>query len=312
MPTGSGCLAARPTAARTVRPVAVSTVLRPVLQGGDRDAESGAGSVLAVFPTALYVQVGGQVLAVVAADGLRLPIAAVLAEPSAARPFAAHRSGDQVTLHGGALQVGPVRYVPGRWWSAAPVRPGRPDAAAVRELGAALTASAPEHDPAVERTLAAAAVEIRSALGSGDDERAAAAADAVLGLGPGLTPSGDDLLAGLLVTCHGLRGAGDRLPGAEALGRHVARCARSRTPALSAALLRCAASGLAAPPVLDLVDAVAGRRALAPALRALLAVGHTSGHDTARGVQLAAQVLLDRSPDDTGAPLPGAPTEEDP
>jgi hypothetical protein len=180
----------------------------------------------------------------------------------------------------------------------------------VHALARALAASTPAHEPAVERALTAAAGELRAALGRGDDDRAAAAADAVLGLGPGLTPSGDDLLAGLLVTCAQLRG----VPGAAALGQHVARGAPARTTALSAALLACAVTGAAAPPVLDLVDAVAGRRPLPPALRSMLAVGHTSGHDTARGVHLAALLLLDRSPDSpAGVPLlSGAPTEEDP
>jgi hypothetical protein len=311
MPIGSGCLAvpagASPRTDRlAVRPVAASTLLRPAFEGRD----TSTGRVLAAFPSAVYVQLGGQVLALTASDGLRLPVAAVLAEPAAAARFAVHSSGDPVLVRDGALQVGPVRYAPGRWWSPGTVRPGAPDPTAVEALGAALAATAPAHDPAVERALAAAATQLRAALGSGDDQRAAAAADAVLGLGPGLTPSGDDLLAGLLVTCHGLQG----VPGAASLGRHVARRAPARTTALSAALLACAVTGAAAPPALDLVDAVAGRRPLPPALRSMLAVGHTSGHDTARGVHLAALLLLDRSPDSpAGVPLlSGAPTEEDP
>jgi hypothetical protein len=142
-------------------------------------------------------------------------------------------------------------------------------------------------------------------MGGGHGPRALAAADSLLGLGPGLTPSGDDLLAGLLATCCWLRDD----PRAAALGRQVVARSAGRTTALSAALLRCAAHGAAARPVVDLVDAVAGRRPLGPALRGLLAVGSTSGHDTARGVHLAAEVLLDRS---AGAPPPGGTrTEED-
>lgn len=298
MPTGSACLAARPTGPVAVRPVAASTLLRPVLHG------EATGRVLAVFSTAVYVEVGADVVALVAADGLRLPIAAVLADRSAALPFAAHRAGDEVAVQDGTLHVGAVRYAPGRWWSPAAPRPGVPDEAVVRELGRALVATAPAHDPAVERALETAGSELLAALSGGDCPRAAAAADAVLGLGPGLTPSGDDLLAGLLVGGHGQGGP------VAALGRHVALRAAGRTTALSAALLRCAAAGAAAAPVTGLVDAVLGRRPLGPALGALLAVGHSSGHDTARGVHLAAQVLLPRP---VGDPLLcAAPTQEDP
>lgn len=286
-----------------MRPVAASTVLRPVLE------RASTGRVLAVFPTAVYLEVGdgswSDVVALVTSDGLRLPLAAVLAQTSAARPFAVHSAGDDVSVAAAGLQVGPVRYVAGRWWSPRAAVPGMPDPQAVTDLGEALVAATPAHETAVERALSAAIEDLRTALGSDDAARACAAADAVLGLGPGLTPSGDDLLAGLLVACHGLHGEATTAE----LGRHLTARATGRTTALSAALLRCAATGAAAAPVLDLVDAVAGRRPLGPALHGLLAVGHTSGHDTARGVHLAAEVLLHRS---TGAPLPsGAPTEED-
>jgi hypothetical protein len=70
-----------------------------------------------------------------------------------------------------------------------------------------------------------------------------------------------------------------------------------RTTTLSADLLRHAGAGRAAPPVLDLLDALAGSRPVAPALAGLLAVGSTSGHDTATGVLLAARALLD-APED--------------
>ena len=107
----------------------------------------------------------------------------------------------------------------------------------------------------------------------------------LLGLGPGLTPAGDDLLAGLLV---GLSARPDlRDPLAAAVQRH----APARTTWLSAELLRLAAAGLAAPAVVAVADALAGHGgddALPRALPALLAVGHTSGPALARGLLLAA------------------------
>lgn len=68
-------------------------------------------------------------------------------------------------------------------------------------------------------------------------ERVARAAARVAGVGVGLTPSGDDWLAGLLMwiwLAH---------PRPEELGAAVMGAAASRTTILSAALLRCAADG---------------------------------------------------------------------
>ena len=123
--------------------------------------------------------------------------------------------------------------------------------------------------------------------------------DALLGLGEGLTPQGDDVLAGLLVTLHA---ATATRPMACRLGDVVAGQAATRTTTLSAALLRDAADGFAVPALVDLVDALhetgravpTGRptthRTLADAVVPLLAVGHTSGAALAHGVLAAARL----------------------
>lgn len=307
MPSGTVRLAVPSvgTGALAARPVLASTASRDLF-GNDSP-----GRVLAVFRTAVYVELGAGVMAVVSDDGLRLPNAAVLPVAGRETPFAVHGPGDLVELRDGVLRVGPVAYRPVRWWTPRAVLPGpaAPHADRVRELGRLLSATAPGHEPIVARQLADAAQALHEALVAGDVAAGCAAADAVLGLGPGLTPSGDDLLAGILVTCGQLRSRSVGT-GVAALGEHVAARAGDRTPALSAALLRCAADGLAAEPVLGLIDAVVGRRPLGPALCTLLSVGHTSGHDTARGVHVAAAALLDRTP---GAPLSsGADPQEAP
>lgn len=101
---------------------------------------------------------------------------------------------------------------------------------------------------------------------------------ALLGRGPGLTPEGDDELAGrLLVTVA----AGGAVPD---LDPHL-----HRTTALSASLLRAAAQGYAVPEVVAYVDAVVGRHHVAARrLRpAVAAIGHTSGAALLRGVAAA-------------------------
>jgi Protein of unknown function (DUF2877) len=102
--------------------------------------------------------------------------------------------------------------------------------------------------------------------------------DALVGRGQGLTPSGDDALAGILLVAH-------------ALGRAapLAAAVRSRlgsTTAVSAALLDAAADGYAAPDVVALVDAAlaADEATVCRTLPAVLAIGHTSGVDLVAGI----------------------------
>jgi hypothetical protein len=226
---------------------AASLAVRDLLTGPAR-----SGRLVAAFPRCAYVDVGGRLVALEAADGLRLPCAVTLAVAARQRPLAGLAPGDEVTAGDRRLVVGDLVVEVGRWWA-----PSRPRVAAVPSA-VDVPAAAPGWD--------------RLVLG-------------LLGLGPGLTPAGDDLLAGLLV---GLSGRPDlRDPLAAAIRRH----APARTTWLSAELLRLAAAGLAAPAVVAVADALAGHgddEALPRALPGLLALGHTSGPALARGLLLSA------------------------
>ena len=99
-----------------------------------------------------------------------------------------------------------------------------------------------------------------------------------IGWGPGSTPAGDDVVVGLLI---GLRATGrDR----EADELATATAGFETTP-LSRALLDHAAVNEAVRPVLDLVEALAGRRRLAPAVARLTGLGATSGRHLLDGVR---------------------------
>jgi hypothetical protein len=98
---------------------------------------------------------------------------------------------------------------------------------------------------------------------------------ALLGRGPGLTPFGDDVLAGALVTL-GARGA----PAFEPLAAEVRALAPTRTTFVSAALLHHAARG-------ECVAELAAFLTGTGTVDALLAVGHTSGAGLAQGVRAA-------------------------
>ena len=103
---------------------------------------------------------------------------------------------------------------------------------------------------------------------------------ALLGLGSGLTPLGDDVLAGWLAA---MVAAGH--PGRHAVAREVTRLAAARTTLLSTTLLACAMRGDVLPEYAALVGAL-GRDHLVE-LERLTAVGHTSGQGMLLGLSLA-------------------------
>lgn len=108
-----------------------------------------------------------------------------------------------------------------------------------------------------------------------------------LGLGPGLTPEGDDEIAGHLLVAAA---TGARCPELEP---HL-----HRTTALSGSLLRAAVQGYAVPAVVAYVDAVLGNDDLTAArLRPTIeAIGHTSGPALLRGIHAAARLAEPRHP----------------
>jgi hypothetical protein len=105
--------------------------------------------------------------------------------------------------------------------------------------------------------------------------------DRLVGSGPGLTPSGDDVLAGALVTA---RATGDpRLATWSAATRRALR--RRTTTFVSRALLHDALAGWCVPELARLLVALARHPAdLGAAAAALRAVGHSSGQSLLDGV----------------------------
>jgi hypothetical protein len=255
-------------------PAAVSTAVRPVLAGPVQPAQwVGAG------PSALYLLIdSGLVLAVLAHDAVRLPGAIVLSSVAAERPLVGLVGGDEWRASGPASvgagriewngPVGTVTVVDVRAWAPSRVRPGRAQPAAVAALRAALAG----HDVGLEPSR----VDDLAQAGSAVQQYAAAAE--LLGRGPGLTPSGDDVLAGFLLAAQAF---GHPAPGIVAA---VNERASRATTALSAQLLRDAGRGECVPEFAAAVDALCGRPAPADALARLLAVGHTSGTALALGL----------------------------
>ncbi len=104
----------------------------------------------------------------------------------------------------------------------------------------------------------------------------------LIGRGPGLTPSGDDVLVGLMA---GL-GATGRLSARTALVLEdlLRRRGHGLTTDVSLAYLRCALRGELAGQVLAVVRALADGQPVGPAVQRLLGHGHTSGSDLLWGL----------------------------
>jgi hypothetical protein len=144
----------------------------------------------------------------------------------------------------------------------------------------------------IERVAAPLVDKLQQALRFGFRGTPAADVDDVtdlIGLGPGLTPSGDDLLGGVLIACHQLH----ENTVAKRLGDAVLAHA-DRTNVISQAHLRAAALGYGAAPLHDLLDAIArnDRPDIALALDATAKIGHSSGFDALSGIILALQSYL--------------------
>jgi hypothetical protein len=124
------------------------------------------------------------------------------------------------------------------------------------------------------------------ALETGDRRCAAEVATRLIGLGPGLTPSGDDVLVGIEAALHAL----DR-PSAGFLALAMGDV-EERTTALAATLLRHAAAGEFAERLHILLAALLGSddETIATAIGRAAAWGATSGTDCLLGVLIGLDV----------------------
>jgi hypothetical protein len=236
--------------------------------------------VLGRFATALYLRLaGGEVIALLSSDAVRLPIGLIL--PTSSREFPLTCLSGTVGVGSGAVQIGSWSCRVSRLVSLRAPAALTPDRDACEHLRYRL-AECESADPYL-RLPAAVLDDAHS------PELAADLVRRLLGVGPGLTPAGDDVLAGLLV---GLWSFGQRT---EPLRLAVLAGLAAGTTDLSAALLRCAARGESIPQVNQLLRTVSGsawQGRLDHAMDDLVRVGHTSGTALATGVLAAATMAI--------------------
>ncbi|MFE6808537.1 DUF2877 domain-containing protein [Streptomyces sp. NPDC057681] len=249
----------------------ISTAVAPLLHGPSRPAR-----VVAATRYAVHLATGERelpALAVVTRDAIRLPNALVLPFSSKDRPLDLNTA--RAGFGAGRVVVGPFRFEPEASWTPPRVQgvSSPPAPARIRQAAVLLDALAQTLPP----PLAPRLTDLIHALHADDAREVRRAARALIGLGPGLTPSGDDILCGALLASRAW--GGPLAPLSEAVAD-----AFLRTPLLSAALLRHAVRGECVPQAHAFLRALSGDVPLEPALRELLAVGHHSGGDLARGV----------------------------
>ncbi|MEP6843331.1 MAG: DUF2877 domain-containing protein, partial [Pseudolysinimonas sp.] len=172
------------------------------------------------------------------------------------------RTGDEVRIEPSSIVFKPgaesltVSFTSARRWVPTAFDFTVPTADQLREHAAIISRRLSETRPRSPfEELSAAALEERVArldrtLETGDRPQLAAAAADLIGLGAGLTPSGDDVLAGLMVLASqpGMR-LGSALPGlTDAL-----RAIEHKTTAVSASMLEEAAAGRGRQPLHELM-----------------------------------------------------------
>lgn len=244
--------------------------------------------VLAPLAASVYVLARGEVAWLGGPEAPLHPRAIVL---SSAPRTDAYQAGDVLAL--------PACTLPA--WSPAP-GPTDPCAAAALRHGAARLAAAAAAlgEPAgfgarlVGKPLqfpltraAGGADDLAAACAADDPAAAAAAAVGLLGLGSGLTPSGDDFVGGAFFARALLaRAGGSDAPGWRAAAEAVRVAAARATHPVSAALLGDLLDGEAWAPIHALCDALASGddAAARDAARRLLGLGHSSGWDVLAGL----------------------------
>ena len=245
-------------------PAAATPRVRDLL----RSAADGALQVLHVGREAVYVEVSGWCVGVVGPRAAQVPCALRvrdvhhLGEVLAGGPAAAYVGGGKLHVGGTPLPIGRLvgAYVP-------PL-----DREATHRTSPVTVEATP---PATVAGFVASHLPGRRVE--------AGTAAHLLGRGEGLTPLGDDLLAGWLAM-H--RAVGVPTPEVDA----VVATARRRTTLLSATLLDCALRGEVLPEYAGWVRQV-GRAAESAAVRALHAVGGTSGAGLHAGGVIALEQL---------------------
>jgi hypothetical protein len=263
------------TAAPSRIPAAAPAWVRSLVAGPDRPVR-----VVHRGSDAVYLDVGGSCVGVLSTSATAVPCAARTALPTLPAEI---QAAEQAWVGEGRVLLGGSEVVLARTVDAAVPRL-RP--AEIRDIATRLDGALGARADHVRAELPDDAL---LALEAGDPDTV----PTLLGRGSGLTPVGDDVLAGWVATVV----AGSPRANETAVAAAVARQAAAMTTLLSATLLDCARRGEVIPQFRTLLLSLAapGGTDVDEALDDLLRVGHTSGAGLALGTELALRHLASRS-----------------
>ena len=280
-----------------------------------------SGSVIAVFDNSFYVDVGGHMACIVGDAAPPGPLNVSASWPEQLSWLACGlKRGDRVSVVGRSIIIGQSYRFNSSFariwrppptpknWNRDTLRQGLNALTEVFQLQAPAPSFARlmleadkqgklnEVDTIVRERLSA----IRgTTVTNGDVGGAANRLQKLIGLGEGLTPSGDDFIGGMLIA---LVRAGHH-EAAKNIYSTIMPAARERTNRISLAHLDCAAQGLASLPLHHLLNAVLNGNDVEVAQLAndINQIGHTSGWDIAAGMAFALESIANQSDAELGA-----------
>lgn len=270
----------------------------------ERVEHAGEGRVCAVFERSAYVELGGQWICVGGNDLRRGPLNALVDAPGALR----RRWIGALTRDTRVLGEWPIFRVADarldftratRWRPTMPALPIDPArlarglsrmrrAARIRTIpaeGFAFLVAATDADGALADAAHAAESGLHAWLAERGSASPPRALRDVIGLGPGLTPSGDDFLGGALVALH----AFGKRDIARTLGDWLLPLCERATHPVSVAHLAAAADGEGGEALHACLTAIADDGDVDLALDTIASVGHTSGWDALAGALTVAR-----------------------
>jgi len=258
------------------------------------DADSaGFGIVHSVFARAVNLMMGSELWTLMAADKTDLPFGIRLA--TADFDVLGLHNGEPVNVRAGFVSIGSgstgrvvdCRAAP-RWL---PSRHVKTEPGLASRLAVVATAASDRswHESARMAQAVRSALEVSAALGD--------VLGKVVGRGPGSTPSGDDVLVGILAVLNSSHSGTAGARAAESLSRAILPLLWT-TSDVSGQLLRQAVKGLFSRDVHELVLALLGNPApqqLRNTIRRVIETGATSGADTCMGLlEFAPSFLIPR------------------
>lgn len=250
-----------------------SVAIRAVLLGPVQ-----RGLLLGVSDHAAWIGVDDEVIVLSDQEAVRLPNALELAVEELGCWI---QHDEALSIGGGLIAIGRLAVVPRRWFDPRPVLPPIDTESLAGRLKEMEEHSGLESD-----------AELVSALVSHDIEGVLNLCRSMLGKGEGLTPEGDDLLAGAFAAYMLLAPTVDAdTEWLRSIAEEIADLAGSRTTSFSAALVRHALEGGVAAPFASVLRSLASGTDLLSTTERLLDVGHTSGEFLTRGIMTGGEAI---------------------